>query len=64
MKKTIVILFAVLIISVGLRAQTPKEIVKKCVQALGGETAVKKHLDYSIEGERKIFYGTRSADYK
>lgn len=34
--------------------QDPKEIVAKCIAALGGEAAVKKQLDYSAEGKFKI----------
>jgi hypothetical protein len=58
MKKTIIIIVLSLLIStstsVGLLAQTPKEIVSKCVNALGGEEAIKKHMDFSAEGEMKI----------
>ena len=64
MKKTYIILPAVLLmISAGLWCQTPKEIVKKSVHALGGETIIKKHMDYSAEGERKVFYNTMAVTY-
>lgn len=64
MKKTIVILLTVLIISVGLWSQTPKEIVKKCIHALGGEAAIKKHMDYSAEGERIVFSRAGQAAFR
>jgi hypothetical protein len=35
----------------GLWSQAPEAIVKKCVEALGGEEAIKKHLDFSGEGD-------------
>lgn len=35
-------------------AQNPKEIVEKCVKALGGEEAVKKFSNYKVKGEIKV----------
>lgn len=56
MKKTVIIVVLSLLLSTSVRllAQNPKEIVSKCVNALGGEEAIKKHLDFSAEGELKI----------
>lgn len=53
MKKT-GIFFMILLFSVDLFAQDPKEVVKKCVNVLGGEEAVKKFSDYKGKGEIKI----------
>lgn len=39
-------------------AQSPKEIIAKCVNSLGGEEAVKKFTDFQAEGEVKFsMYG-------
>ncbi len=54
MKKTIIITLLSLLIVLGMGAQNPKEIVEKCVTAMGGEEAIKKHLDFRSEGEVKI----------
>ena len=48
------IFFLVLLFSINLSAQNPKEIVNKCVNVLGGEEAVKKFSDYKAKGEIKI----------
>lgn len=53
MKKT-GIFFLVLLFSINLFAQNPKEVVEKCVNVLGGEEAVKKFSDYKVKGEIKI----------
>jgi hypothetical protein len=52
--KKIGIIFMMMIFSVNAFAQEPKEIVEKCVNALGGEEAVKKFSDYKVKGEIKI----------
>jgi|GEM_PF-1144463 len=54
MKKTIIITLLSLLIALGMWAQNPKEIVEKCVTAMGGEEAIKKHQDFCSEGEVKI----------
>lgn len=60
MKKSILIVMLMCLISLALwsqgaqDAQTAKEMVDKCVAALGGEEAVKKQLDFSAEGQFKI----------
>jgi hypothetical protein len=57
MRKTAVLMI-ILLISVSLFAQSPKEIVEKCVSALGGEEAVWKFDDYHAKGEMKVsIYG-------
>ncbi len=57
MKKSILVVMIMFLISLALwsqDAQAAKEIVGKCVAALGGEEAVKKQLDFSAEGQFKI----------
>ncbi len=54
MKKNVLIVLLTLLISMGLWSQAPEAIVKKCVEALGGEEAIKKHLDFSGEGDFTI----------
>jgi hypothetical protein len=54
MRKTIIITLLSFLIVLGMWAQNPKEIVEKCVTAMGGEEAIKKHLDFRSEGEVKI----------
>lgn len=53
MKKT-GIFFLILLFTVDLFAQNPKEIVEKCVKVLGGEEAIKKFSDYKATGEIKV----------
>jgi len=52
--KKISVFVLVLFFSISLFAQNPKEIVEKCVNALGGEEAVKKFSNYKAKGEVKI----------
>ncbi|MFQ6110082.1 MAG: hypothetical protein ACE5L7_11085, partial [Candidatus Aminicenantales bacterium] len=52
--RKISVFFFVCILTVISFAQTPEEIVGKCVNALGGEEAVKKFSDYKARGEIKI----------
>jgi len=52
--KKISICFLVLLFSINVFAQSPKEIVEKCVTALGGEEAVKKFTYYKAIGEIKV----------
>lgn len=54
MKRNVLIVLLTVLISMGLWSQTPEAIVKKCVEALGGEEAIKKHLDFSGEGDFTI----------
>lgn len=63
MKKSILIVIIMFLISLALwsqgapgaqDSQAAKEIVDKCIAALGGEEAVKKQLDFSAEGQFKI----------
>lgn len=56
MKKTAIIIALVLSVSLGLLAQSPDEIVKKCVDAMGGAETLKKHMDFSAEGEVSISF--------
>ena len=53
MRKT-AIFFLILLFSVNVFGQDPKEIVDKCVNVLGGEEAVKKFYDYKAKGEIKV----------
>lgn len=53
MKKTGII-FLILMFSVNVFAQDAKEIVEKCVNAFGGEAAIKKLSDYKAKGEIKV----------
>lgn len=56
--KKIGIFFLILLFSVNLFAQNPNEIVKKCVNALGGKEALKKYSNYQAKGEIKVsMYG-------
>lgn len=55
MRKTAIFsLIFIFLFSINLSAQDPKEIVEKCVNALGGEEAVKKFFDFKVKGEVKI----------
>lgn len=57
MKKSILVVMIMFLISLALWSQDvrdAKEIVDKCVAALGGEESVKKQLDFSAEGQFKI----------
>lgn len=54
MKKVTIIavyILSVLFFSTGLHAQDANAVVKKCIDALGGEQAVKKHMDYKASGK-------------
>lgn len=57
MKKIVLITILTLMTAAGLWSQTPDEIVKKCIDAMGGEETIKKHLDFKAEGEMKMTYG-------
>lgn len=52
--KKINIFFFILLFSMNLLAQIPKEVVEKCVNALGGEETIKKFSNYQAKGEVKI----------
>ena len=52
--KKISICFLVLLFSINVFAQDPKEIVEKCVKALGGEEAVRKFTSFKAKGEIKV----------
>ncbi|MFC2170179.1 hypothetical protein ACFLRM_06435 [Acidobacteriota bacterium] len=52
--KKIGVFLLVLLFSINATAQTPQDIVDKCVSALGGEEAVKKYLNYRAEGQLKV----------
>lgn len=60
MKKIIITILIVtaLMTAADLRSQTPGEIVKKCIQAMGGEESIKKHLDFKGQGDMKMAFGT------
>ena len=46
---------AILFFCVNIFAQSPQEVVEKCVDALGGEEALKKFSDYKAKGEVKVY---------
>jgi hypothetical protein len=52
--KKISICLMVLLFTINVFAQNPKEIVENCVNALGGEEAIKKFTNYKAKGEIKI----------
>ncbi|MFB0565762.1 MAG: hypothetical protein ACETWK_08805 [Candidatus Aminicenantaceae bacterium] len=52
--KKITVFIAIFLFTINIFAQSPEEVVKKCVSALGGEEAVKKFSDYKAKGEIKI----------
>jgi hypothetical protein len=52
--KQIGIFFLILGLSVNLFAQNPREIVNKCVTALGGEAAVQNFANYQAKGTMKL----------
>lgn len=54
MKKIITLLLVAIVMTVGLWAQDAKELVKKCVDTIGGEEAVQKYMDFSAEGKMII----------
>jgi len=54
MRKTCICI-AILLFSTNMFAQNPQEVVEKCVNALGGEEALKKFSDYKAKGEVKVF---------
>jgi hypothetical protein len=54
MKKTALIIALVVMVPLGLLAQTPDEIVKKCAAAMGGAETLKKHMDFNAEGDVNI----------
>jgi outer membrane lipoprotein-sorting protein len=54
MKKLSLLLIAVLALTLNAAAQNPKEIVDKCVAALGGEEAVKNLNNYKAKGELSV----------
>jgi len=54
--KKISVCVLVILFSINLFAQNPKEVVEKCVNALGGEEAIKKFSDYKAKGEIKVSY--------
>lgn len=56
MKKLAIIIALVLTVSLGLQSQTPGEMVKKCVETMGGAETLKKHTDYNAEGEVKVSF--------
>jgi hypothetical protein len=58
MKKLLIIALAIGVISTGLWAQNPKDIVKKCIAKIGGEEAIKRYFDMSGEGQLSVTYGT------
>lgn len=56
--KKISIFFLILLFSMNLFAQNPNDIVNKCVNALGGEEALKKYSSYHAKGEVMVsMYG-------
>ncbi len=52
--KKLFIFSLVFLFAVNLFSQNPKEVVEKCVNALGGEEAVKKFSNYHAKGEIKL----------
>ena len=58
------ILFVYCCSLISLFAQNPKEIVQKCINALGGEEAIKKHRDFRATGEIKVTFQTMSLSGK
>ncbi len=50
------VFFLVLLFSVNMFAQNPKEIIEKCVNVIGGEEAIKKFSDYKAKGEIKVSF--------
>jgi hypothetical protein len=52
--KKIAIFFFTFLFTANLFPQDPKEVVEKCVNALGGEEAVKKFYNYHAKGEVKL----------
>jgi len=57
MKKAILTIILTLMAASGLWSQTPGEIVKRCIDAMGGEETIKKSLDFKAEGDMKMTYG-------
>jgi outer membrane lipoprotein-sorting protein len=61
---TVLVLFLFILspgfmISLTAQTQDAADIVKKCVAAMGGETALKNFTDFKGEGEVKASFGTR-----
>jgi hypothetical protein len=56
------LILSVLIFSSGLLvfAQTPRELVDKCITTLGGEEGVRNFTNFRAVGEIQFFFGTRS----
>ena len=53
MKKLSIFLLGILV-TLNISSQNPKEIINKCVKALGGEEAVKKFSDFKADGRGSI----------
>lgn len=56
MKKIIISIVATLFISLLQWPQSPHDLVKKCINALGGEAAIKNYSNYSAEGSLKMSF--------
>lgn len=52
--KKISIFLLILLFSVNLFAQNPKEVVEKCINVLGGADAIKKFSNYHAKGKIKV----------
>jgi len=52
--KKISVFILIFLFTINVFAQNPKEIVEKCVSALGGEEALKKFSNYQAKGEIKL----------
>ena len=57
MKQRLILTICFALVS-GLSAQTPKDIVNKCISALGGKEAIQKQQTMSAEGILMIKYGS------
>jgi len=52
--RTIGVLLLSLAVAPGLDAEGPEEIAARCVEALGGEDAIRKYSDYHAKGDAKF----------
>ncbi len=57
MKKRLILIICFAFVT-GLAAQTPEDIVNKCITALGGKEAIKKQQKMSAEGILMVKYGS------
>jgi len=64
LKQIIIVILSLFILSSGLWAQTAREIVNKCITALGGETAIRNFSNYKAAGELKLSFGQRQVSGK